>query len=223
MRIGILGCDAIKDELEQITAGDPDVVVREYLEFGLHLHPDDLKKVIVEKLGTLEGKVDLIFLGYAHCQSLKGIQACCGTPVVMLEHEDCIAAMLSTDRYHAEKNSGGITWFYPAGWARYGMPGIISLFELDRVDTGEYPPEYFLRMMFEGFSRCLFIDTGTGDVPACKCQSERFARMLDLRHEEARGSLDLMREAWAQVKALASEMEVGGVPSGAPERAGTMR
>ncbi len=39
MRIGVLGCDAIRNELDIIIANDPDVVYKEYLEFGLHLRP----------------------------------------------------------------------------------------------------------------------------------------------------------------------------------------
>lgn len=203
MRIGIVGCDAIKDELELVTAGDPEVVHREYLEFGLHLRPEELKKAILERLVRLEGKVDLVFLGYGYCQSLKDIRSEVRVPTVMLEHEDCIAALLTTERYHREKKNGGITWFYPAGWAKYGLPGIINLFELDRVGMEEYPPEFFLKMMFDGFSRCLFIDTGVGDTAACRCNSERFSQLLQLRHEQREGSLDLIREAWENVKALA--------------------
>ena len=71
MRIGILGCDAIRNEIEMVTANDPDVVYREYLEFGLHLHPDDLKSTILRKLESLPVEVDALFLGYGHCQALK--------------------------------------------------------------------------------------------------------------------------------------------------------
>ena len=207
MRIGIVGCDAIRDELEAITAGDPDVVHREYVEFGLHLRPESLQKVILEKLNDLEGKVDLVFLGYGYCQTLKDIRTKVRVPVVMLEHEDCIAALLTTERYHSEKKNGGITWFYPAGWAKYGMPGIVNLFELDRISSEEYQPDFFLKMMFDGFSRCLFIDTGVGDTAACRCNSEQFSQALQLRHEQSVGSLDLIREAWQNVRALAAELE----------------
>jgi hypothetical protein len=207
VRIGILGCDAIKDELELVTAGDPDVVYREYLEFGLHLRPDDLKKAILEKLQHLEGQVDVVFLGYGYCQSLKDIKEQVRVPVVMLEYEDCIAAMLTTERYHSEKKNGGITWFYPAGWAKNGMPGIVRLFDLDCMSAEGYAPEYFLKMMFDGFSRCLFIETGAGDTPSCRCHSEHFANALQLRHESTMGSLDLMRDAWSQVRCVASSMK----------------
>lgn len=210
MRIGILGCDAIRAEIESVTAGEHDVVFREYIEFGLHIRPDELRKVILEKLAGLEGMVDVVFLGYGYCQSLKDIKGQVRVPVIMLEYEDCIAAMLTTERYHSEKKNGGITWFYPAGWAKNGMPGMVRLFDLDCMSGEGYQPEYFLKMMFDGFTRCLFIETGAGDTEACRCHSEKFAQTLCLRHEHMVGSLDLMREAWSKTKALALELEGSG-------------
>lgn len=204
MGIGILGCDAIRNELEIVTAGDPDIVYREYLEFGLHLEPEQLKKVILEKLDSLPDEVDIVFLGYGHCQALQGLPEKVKVPVVMLEYEDCIAAMLTTERYHFEKKNGGITWFYPAGWAVNGMPGMVKLFHLDSVE--EYPPEYFLKMMFDGFSRCLFIDTGIEDVERCEVNSLEVAKTLGLRHERTSGSLDALRASWQRTKELARSL-----------------
>jgi hypothetical protein len=207
MRIGILGCDAIRHELEIVTAGDPDVVYREYLEFGLHLHPVDLKKTIMDKIEALPVEVDVLFLGYGHCQALQGLPAQVKVPLIMLEHEDCIAALMSTERYHYEKNNGGITWFYPAGWAEKGLPGLVQLFHLDCMEQEGYEPDFFLMMLFEGFSRCLFIDTGIECVEQCRNNSESLASTLGLRHESTMGSLDLIREAWHLVKAKGSEIE----------------
>lgn len=209
MRIGILGCDAIRNELEIVTAGDPEVFYREYLEFGLHLQPDDLKKVILEKLNSLPADIDVVFLGYGYCQALQGLPQQVKIPVVMLEYEDCIAAMLTTERYHAEKKNGGITWFYPAGWAVNGMPGMVKLFHLDTAEG--YAPEYFLKMMFDGFSRCLFIDTGIEGVEKCEENSVELARALNLRHERTIGELHSMRAAWERTKELARALEASGV------------
>ena len=205
MRIGVLGCDAIRNELDVIIANDPEVVYKEYLEFGLHLRPDDLKRTILDKIKSLPVDVDVLFLGYAYCQSLKGLPEMVDIPLVMIEHEDCIAAMLTTERYHREKKNGGITWFYPAGWAVNGMPGIIRLFNLDCKNDEGYTPQYFLNMMFDGFSRCLFIDTGIACSEQCQKNSEHFARTLKLKHECTEGSLDLIQEAWLKAKSKASE------------------
>lgn len=207
MRIGILGCDAIRHELDIVTAGDPDVVYREYLEFGLHLHPVELRKVILERIEALPAEVDVLFLGYGHCQALQGLPSQVKVPVIMLEHEDCIAALMSTERYHREKNNGGITWFYPAGWAEKGMPGLVHLFHLDCLEHEGYEPEFFLRMMLDGFSRILFIDTGIECVEQCRNNSERLAVDLGLRHESTSGSLQLIREAWELVKARGLEID----------------
>ena len=205
MKIGILGCDAIKNEIEIVTANDPDVVYREYLEFGLHLRPDDLKSTIMKKLDLLPVELDALFLGYGHCQALKHVPKSTKVPTVMLEHEDCIAALITTERYHHEKNNGGITWFYPAGWAVNGMPGIVRLFNLDCEAVAGYAPEYFLKMMFEGFSRCLFIDTGIECAEQCRKHSEQFSQILNLKHECIIGSLDLIREAWLKTRILAAK------------------
>jgi hypothetical protein len=207
MRIGILGCDAIRREIEIVTANDPDVIFREYLEFGLHLHPDDLKKTILDRLNALPVEVDVLFLGYGHCQALKDLPQQVNVPVVMLEYEDCIAALLSTERYHHEKKNGGITWFYPAGWAVNGMSGMVRLFNLDCEAAEGYAPEYFLKIMFDGFSRCLFIDTGIDGSEQCQKNSEQFAEVLGLRHESTTGSLELIRDAWLRTKSRGKELE----------------
>lgn len=207
MGIGILGCDAIRHELEIVTADDPDVVYREYLEFGLHLHPTDLKEVILEKVEALPDDVDVLFLGYGHCQALKDLPSRLKVPTVMLDHEDCIAALLTPERYHKEKNNGGITWFYPAGWAEKGMEGIIQMFKLDCLSHEGYPPEYFLSMLFNGFNRCLFIDTGIDCVERCRESSEQLADTIGLKHESTEGTLDLIRHAWRKAKEMASEIE----------------
>lgn len=210
MEIGILGCDAIRNELEIVTAGDPEVVYREYLEFGLHLEPDRLREVILEKLGSLPDEVGIVFLGYGHCQALKGLPEQVAIPVVMLECEDCIAALLTSDRYHLEKKNGGLTWFYPAGWAVDGLPGMVRLFHLDCVEG--YSPDFFLKIMFDGFSRCLFIDTGIEGVERCETNSLDVAKALGLRHERTLGNLDMLRASWQRTKELARSLDIGGMP-----------
>lgn len=202
-KIAILACDALRKEIDSITQGENWVVSKEYVEFGLHLCPTELKDVIAEKLSRLDGKVDAIFLGYGTCQALKDVPHGTKTPTIMLDTEDCIAALLTPERYHQEKKNGGITWFYPSGWADYGMDGITQLFHLDSVNDENYPPEFFLRLLFDGFKRCLFIDTGMEGTVRCRANSELLASKLHLAHDEATGSLDIMKAAWEKTKEAA--------------------
>ena len=203
MRIAILACDAIREEIEEVTKDDPDIVYREYLDFGLHIYTTELMERIMERLSTMEGRFDAVFLGYAYCQTLKGMPAKVNVPLVMLEYEDCIAAMLSEDEYRREKRSGGITWFYPAGWARNGPEGLVKLFKLDSMNGEGYEPLFFMKMMFDGFTRVLFIDTGAGDIPASEAKSKELACMLCMKHERRKGSVQAIREAVQRTKYLA--------------------
>lgn len=206
MRIAILGCDAIRDEIEQVTRDDPDIVYREYLEFGLHLYPEELLKKIQERLATMEGRYDAVFLGYGHCQTLKGMPEKVRVPLVMLEYEDCIAAMLPDDEYHREKRCGGITWFYPSGWAKNGTEGMVKLFKLDSMKDQGYEPIFFLKMMFAGFTRVLFIDTGAGDRASSEVNSNELACMLCMRHERREGTVQAISDAVTRTKVLATEI-----------------
>jgi hypothetical protein len=203
MKIAVLACDALKDEIERFIADDPDIVSKEYLEFGLHLTPDKLRQSLMERITALDGRADALFLGYAHCQALKGLPDQIKLPTVMLDTEDCISALLTTEVYHMEKNNGGITWFLPTGWAKYGSEGMIKLFKLDEMSALGYTPDYFLKIMFNGFSRCLYIDTGAGDVGSAEEYSRELAERLSLRHERMTGSLSMIEEAIARTKELA--------------------
>lgn len=203
MRIAILGCDAIKEEIEKVTKDDPDVVYREYLDFGLHIYTEELLSKIQERLATMEGEYDAVFLGYAYCQTLKGLPDKVKVPLVMLEYEDCIAAMLPDEEYHREKKSGGITWFYPSGWAKNGSDGLVKLFKLDSMRDQGYEPLYFMKMMFDGFTRVLFIDTGAGDIQGSEAKSKELACMLCMKHDRREGTVQAIKEAVERTKELA--------------------
>ncbi|NLN71412.1 MAG: hypothetical protein GX137_01290 [Thermoplasmatales archaeon] len=51
MRLGIVACDILKNEIEYLTKDDPDFVRREYLEFALHVYPVEMRAKI-EDTGT---------------------------------------------------------------------------------------------------------------------------------------------------------------------------
>jgi hypothetical protein len=151
----------------------------------------------------MEGKFDAVFLDYAYCQTLKGMPDKVKVPLVTLEYEDCIAAMITEETYWWEKKSGGITWSYPAGWARNGPEGLVKLFKLDSMMDQGYEPVFFMKMMFAGFNKALFIDTGAGNIPASERKSKELACLLCMNHERRTGSLQAIREAVERTKELA--------------------
>src|SRR5512136_2282076 len=119
-RLGVVACEIFEKELELILKGYPEVTYKEYLEFGLHICTQELKKTVIEKVNALEGKVDSVFLGYGYCQSLKGITEQLRVPTAMLETDDCIGVLLTPSEYEREKKTCTGTWFNSPFWAEMG-------------------------------------------------------------------------------------------------------
>jgi hypothetical protein len=214
IRIGVVACEILKREIEKVIENDPDIVHKEYLDFGLHTEPDKMKYTIIEKLNALEGKVDAVLLGYAICQSLKGVTKEVKVPTIMLEGDDCIATLLTPVGYEEEKRIVTGTW-----WAELGIKGAIRELHLDSMVDQGYDSMYFLRILFEGYGRCLFIDTGVGESERFEALSKDFANELNLVHHSRTCSLALIEDALRDTKRLgAQEMARRGegvtVPNG---------
>ncbi|MGD1059926.1 MAG: DUF1638 domain-containing protein [Methanomassiliicoccales archaeon] len=202
-RIGIIACEILKREIEMLTKDDPDFVHREYLEFALHIDSAVLKEKVTEKVNSLKGKVDAVLLGYAVCQSLKGVTKQLSVPTVMLDSDDCIGVLITPEEYEREKRVCTGTWFSSPGWAELGFDGAVKELHLDVMRAEGYEPIYFLKMLFEGYKRSLYIDTGTGEKEKYMEKAKDFAYQLNLRHEERASNLRELTKAIAKVKELA--------------------
>ncbi|MFA5487368.1 MAG: DUF1638 domain-containing protein [Candidatus Methanomethylophilaceae archaeon] len=204
MRLGIVACDILKNEIEHLTKDDPDFVRREYLEFALHVYPEDMRIKIEDTVNSLKGEVDAVFVGYAVCSSLQGLTRNLEVPAVMLEGADCIDALLGSQEYTEEKRICTGTWFSSPGWAEQGIEGIIKELHLDSVEG--YDPKFFVDMLFESYERCLFVDSGVGRTEHYMKKSEEVAEYLGLRHECRTCGLSKLEEAISKVKELGASL-----------------
>ncbi len=200
LRIAVIACDIFQKELDPLIKKDPEVVSVEYLEFALHDHPEELKSKIIEKVNALVGKVDAVFLGYAVCQSLKGIVDILPIPSVMLDADDCIGVFLTPAEYAAEKEKCPGTWFNSPRWAELGVEGANKELHLDCLKDQGFEPMHFLKIMFEGYERCLFLDTGVPEREKWESLSKEFADQLELRHECRYCGLGLLEKGIQEAK-----------------------
>lgn len=200
MRIGIVACDILKNEIEFLTGNDPDFVHREYLEFALHENPEAMKQTIIERVNSLKGSVDTVFLGYGTCQSLEGITDVLEVPTVMLSGADCIDVLLGAQEYAAEKRFCAGTWFSSPGWAEQGIDGLVKEFHLDSVEGVDY--SFFLNLLFESYERCLFIDTGIGKRDYFEEKSQCVADELKLKHDCRKCDLRYIQQTIDKTKEL---------------------
>ncbi|MDD1756969.1 MAG: DUF1638 domain-containing protein [Methanomassiliicoccales archaeon] len=211
-RIGVVACETFKQEIEHLLQGqDGDVAYKEYLEFGLHEYPEELKRAVVDKVNSLKGRVDAVFLGYGICQSLKGITSRMEVPTVMLDADDCIGALITSDEYERERKKCAGTWYATPFFCEKGE----AWFEKKLIhDLGEeqartleeqgYDNMWFLRQLFNGYSRALFIDTKVGEREYFESLSRKFADKLNLRHESRDGTLEVLEEGLRKTRALAN-------------------
>jgi hypothetical protein len=181
-RLAIIACEILKPELEKLTDGWDDVVFKEYLEFALHINADELRAKVQDKVNALQGQADAVFLGYAVCQSLSGITSKLKVPTVMLEGDDCIAAVLGPVEYERQKRECGGTWFNTPGWALRGIEGAVKELHLDSMVDQGYEPKFFLDMLFENYELCVYVDTDVGEAERYEDLSRQFAEELGLQH-----------------------------------------
>ena len=203
MRIGVIACDMLRKEFELLVADDPDIAHVEYLDFSLHADPKALKSTIEEKVRSLEGKVDAVLLGYGMCKGLKNIEKGLSLPTVLLEGDDCVDILLPPEEYAKELKKCAGTWFAIPAIADRHEEYINKTLNLDSYDNEEYDADFILKMVFENYSRCLFIDTGVEGRKECKQKSIEFAESHNLRHDTRCGSIVGIYLGLEKVKTLA--------------------
>ncbi len=201
MRLGLVACDILKNELEFLLKDDPDFVEKKYLEFALHVDPENMKEVIVQEVNEMLPRVDAILLGYAVCSSLDGIESRFSKPVIKLPGADCIDALLGSEEYTNEKKICAGTWFNTPGWADAGTQGLIKELHLDCLEG--YEPEFFLDMLFGSYERVLYIDPGIGNSEEYERKSFEMSKDLKLSHACRGCDLRQLEETIKKVKEAA--------------------
>jgi len=212
MRIGVVACESFRKEMDLLTEGDPDIVHKEYLEFGLHSYPQDLKMAVVEHVNALLGKVDAVFLGFGTCNSLKDVGKELSVPTVTIEADDCVGALLTNEGYAREKKVCAGTLFAIPFISEMGIEYFEKELDSKMPDHEQLgvDAQWFLDNLFEGYSRLLHVDTGVGDAEALQRRSRGMAERLDLRYEERQGTLQVLKDRLQNTKDLVSSLASSG-------------
>ncbi len=206
MRIAIVACDHFKRELEALTEGDTDFVMRDYLEFNLHNDPNRLRDVIVEKVNGLEGTMDAVLLGYGVCGSLNNIVDELRVPTVTFKADDCIAVYLTQEVYDREREKVPLTYYSTPYFSDMDMEWQENDWESKmgmEMDSDDFKRMY--SKMFDGYSRSVYIHT-IGERECFEKKAKLFADELSLSYETRDGTLVVMTDAIKQVKELAARM-----------------
>jgi hypothetical protein len=200
MRIGVIACDMIKRELERVLADYPEVCEVIWLESALHVYPERMKATIIERINQVKEKVDVIFLGYGFCQSLKGIEDEVDFPVILPQYDDCLAILMTPERYAEEKKKEVGTWFMTPGWAEIGAELVIKELHLERAKKYGKDPMALAKRLFTHYRRGLYLDTGVGGNDHFLEKAAQFCKDFDLVLEKSAAESGILDEEMARCR-----------------------
>ena len=198
MQVGVIACDIMKRELGRLLADRPEVTKVIYLEMALHVYPEKMKETIKAQIAAIKDEVDVVFLGYGFCQSLKGIENEVDIPVVMPQVDDCIAILFTPQRYAAEKRKEVGTWFMTPGWAEVGVEMVIKELHLDRARKYGKDPLEMAKRLFTHYKRGIYVDTGVGQSDHFAERAEAFCKDFNLTLEKTTSDSKILEDVFAK-------------------------
>jgi hypothetical protein len=180
--------------IEEMLPFLPTDVPHEVLDFGLHINPIELKKVLQEKIDEASKSADVLLLGYGLCSmAVVGLKATTAT-LVIPRTDDCIAIFLgSCNAYKEQARKEPGTYYLTKGWIEVGD----TPFEEHNLlieKYGEAKAERMTRLMLKNYKRLAFINTGVYEIERYQEYARKTAEKFELRFEEINGSPDLVKK-----------------------------
>jgi hypothetical protein len=126
-------------------------------------------------------------------------------PTVQLEGDDCIGVLITTDEYNRERKVCAGTMYHTPYFAKMNREWFEKKLREQMPNYQELgiDADWFLRRMFDGYSRILFIEDGLDEIERFKAMSRQFAEELNLRFESRMGTFNCLTDGLLRAKELA--------------------
>jgi len=187
----VIACATVIEEMLPLLPAD---VPYEVLDFGLHLRPQELKRVLQEKIDEASPAADVILLGYGLCSlAVVGLRATAAA-IVTSRSDDCIAIFLgSCDAYKQQARKEPGTYYLTKGWIEVGDS---PFSEHDKLleKYGEAKAMRMMKLTLKNYTRLAFINTGDYHLDSYRDYARRNSEKFDLRYEEIDGSPALVKK-----------------------------
>ena len=195
LSVVLLACAVFKNLLEDLL---PDELAAEvnFLDYGLHSIPSNLKIAVQEGLDAIE-EPSLVVLGYGLCgNGLDGIQA--GKHTLLIPRvDDCIAIFLgSYAAYRREFDENPGTYYLTKGWIESGSDPLREYEELFEK-YGQETAEWLMTEQYQHYKRLVFVAHSQADIdryaPRARVVGEYMSKW-GVRYEETTGSDVYLRQ-----------------------------
>lgn len=187
----IIACETVIEEMQPML---PPGIAFEVLDFGLHLIPSNLKKILQQAIDTQDGEFNTVILGYGLCSlAVVGLQTQKYT-LVIPRVDDCIAIFLgSKNAYNEQSKKEPGTYYLTKGWIEVADTPFA---EYERLveQYGRERADRIMGIILKHYTRLAYIDTGQKDQDRYREYAQLTAKKFNLRFEEITGSDTLIRK-----------------------------
>ena len=178
MKTVILACNTIRDELEKVARETLCSYPFVWIESGLHLRPDSLRRRVQEELDAIES-AQRVLLGFGFCgNTVIGLRSG-DFQLVFPKVDDCITVLLGSkeNRERCVKNGG--VYFLTKGWLE-GEANIWREYEAVLERFGPERTERIYKRMLAHYRYLGLIDTGAYNLSDLLPLVNRIADTLKL-------------------------------------------
>jgi len=187
--IVIIACKVFQDYIEKFLSPDRSAAIQ-FLEYGLHSLPRNLKKSLQEQIDQIE-QPSLVVLGYGLCgNGLHGIRA--GRHTLLLPRtDDCIALLLgSYTAYREQFDFKPGTYYLSKGWLEAGSNPLqehqkyIERYGVEQAD-------WLMEQQYKNYKRLVFVASTQEEMEQYRPQAlevARFCQRWGMEYEELLGS-----------------------------------
>ena len=179
MKTIILACNTIRGEVEEAVAktGCPHDII--WIESGLHLVPDSLRKRMQEALNEIK-EVSRVLLAFGFCGNAVVGLTTGDYKLVIPKVDDCITLLLGSKENRENCTRQGGVYFLTKGWLE-GEANIWKEYQtvLDRF--GSERTQLIFKKIFAYYKFLGLIDTGAYDLPGLVPHAREIATTLELQ------------------------------------------
>jgi len=200
-RFKVIACNVMWRELSHYAALSRHAFNLQFMEYGLHTEPDELRREVQQAIDSAGDSFDAILLGYGLCS--KGIEEIVArrTKLVIVKGHDCITYFLgSRERYRTYFDEHPGTYWYTPGWIENHLAPGQERYETtyrDYVEKyGEDNAQYLMEMeqdWFRKYTTAAYVDCGVGNTAQYDAYTRQCADWLKWRFERIEGDAGLIQ------------------------------
>lgn len=188
----IIACNTIIDEMnmaiKETGCGFPVL----WIESGLHINPDSLKKRLQEELDHIDN-VDQVLLGFGYCgNAVLGLKAG-DYRLVFPRADDCITIMLGSAAERKRLSEEMSTYYITKGWLDYEN-NIWAEYQGTIERMGKEKADRIYKTILRHYRRLGVVETGAYELNGFLERSRMIADGLKLEHEIIPGTLRLLKK-----------------------------